>query len=121
MIWNQVQVMTSVYGVTHLGAREQVRSRLRERGLEWDDDVLFLIANYAATVGRLALSAAPAHCQCSGVLPSHRNRTALAVSASQHCMLWLRGIVVDAVLDPSRCTGASAGHWPAQSVNQPCT
>ena len=42
-------VMTSVYGVTFIGAREQIANRLRERGWE-DDDVLFEVSRYAAKV-----------------------------------------------------------------------
>ena len=42
-------VMTSVYGVTFVGAREQIGNRLYERG--WDDDkVIFRVATYAAKV-----------------------------------------------------------------------
>jgi DNA-directed RNA polymerase len=40
-------VMTSVYGVTFVGAREQITNRLSERG--WDDpDVIWRVSNYAA-------------------------------------------------------------------------
>ena len=40
-------VMTSVYGVTFVGAREQITNRLSERG--WDDpDVTWRVSNYAA-------------------------------------------------------------------------
>ena len=45
------QVMTSVYGVTHIGAREQVSSRLRERGVpDMNEEELFRVSNYAAKV-----------------------------------------------------------------------
>ena len=43
-------VMTSVYGVTFVGARQQISSRLSERG--WDDErLLYKTASYGATVG----------------------------------------------------------------------
>ena len=47
-----VQVMTSVYGVTATGARDQVRNRLKERGAQHDleDDVAFALAVYGAKV-----------------------------------------------------------------------
>jgi len=42
-------VMTSVYGVTFIGAREQISNRLRERG--WDDEnLVFSTSRYAAKV-----------------------------------------------------------------------
>eukprot|EP00210_Caulerpa_lentillifera_P000641 g619.t1 len=42
-------VMTSVYGVTFIGAREQIANRLRERG--WDDNhELYQVSFYAARV-----------------------------------------------------------------------
>lgn len=43
-------VMTSVYGVTFVGAREQIKRRLEEKGHITDDRVLFSAACYAAKV-----------------------------------------------------------------------
>lgn len=43
-------VMTSVYGVTYIGAREQIKSRLKERGVIEDDRELFSASCYAAKV-----------------------------------------------------------------------
>ena len=45
-------VMTSVYGVTHVGAREQISSRLRERKWSMNSNSLslFKATNYAAQV-----------------------------------------------------------------------
>ncbi|PIN02099.1 Mitochondrial/chloroplast DNA-directed RNA polymerase RPO41 [Handroanthus impetiginosus] len=48
-------VMTSVYGVTYIGAREQIKRRLQERGLINDDRLLFNAACYAAKVTLAAL------------------------------------------------------------------
>ena len=46
-------VMTSVYGVTFIGAREQIASRLRERGFPWQDWAeLCKLSTYAAQVSR---------------------------------------------------------------------
>lgn len=42
--------MTSVYGVTYVGAREQIKRRLEEKGLITDDRLLFTAACYAAKV-----------------------------------------------------------------------
>ena len=43
-------VMTSVYGVTFIGARQQIQNRLLERG--WaDNEALYQCSNYAAKVG----------------------------------------------------------------------
>lgn len=42
-------VMTSVYGVTFVGARQQISSRLAERG--WDDErLLYKTSTYGARV-----------------------------------------------------------------------
>lgn len=43
-------VMTSVYGVTYIGAREQIKRRLKERGAIADDAELFGASCYAAKV-----------------------------------------------------------------------
>lgn len=43
-------VMTSVYGVTYIGARDQIKRRLKERGAIADDTELFGAACYAAKV-----------------------------------------------------------------------
>jgi hypothetical protein len=43
-------VMTSVYGVTYVGAREQIKRRLEEKGHITDDRLLFSAACYTAKV-----------------------------------------------------------------------
>nr|TKW32324.1 hypothetical protein SEVIR_2G161200v2 [Setaria viridis] len=48
-------VMTSVYGVTYVGAREQIKRRLKERGVIADDAELFGASCYAAKVTLTAL------------------------------------------------------------------
>ncbi|KAJ4810591.1 DNA-directed RNA polymerase [Rhynchospora pubera] len=48
-------VMTSVYGVTYIGAREQIKRRLRERGLIDDDGVLYKASCYASKMTMNAL------------------------------------------------------------------
>ncbi|XP_028056084.1 DNA-directed RNA polymerase 3, chloroplastic-like [Camellia sinensis] len=48
-------VMTSVYGVTYVGAREQIKRRLEEKGQITDDGLLFNAACYAAKVTMSAL------------------------------------------------------------------
>lgn len=48
-------VMTSVYGVTYIGARDQIKRRLKERGAIADDSELFGAASYAAKVTLTAL------------------------------------------------------------------
>ncbi|URD75747.1 hypothetical protein MUK42_09414 [Musa troglodytarum] len=48
-------VMTSVYGVTYVGAREQIKRRLEEKGLITDDRLLFGASCYAAKVTLNAL------------------------------------------------------------------
>ncbi|KAK9676163.1 hypothetical protein RND81_11G058800 [Saponaria officinalis] len=48
-------VMTSVYGVTYIGARDQIKRRLKERDAIADDNELFAAACYAAKVTMTAL------------------------------------------------------------------
>ncbi|OVA15329.1 DNA-directed RNA polymerase [Macleaya cordata] len=48
-------VMTSVYGVTYIGARDQIKKRLKERNAFADDAELFGAACYAAKVTLTAL------------------------------------------------------------------
>ncbi|KAJ8428968.1 hypothetical protein Cgig2_013935 [Carnegiea gigantea] len=48
-------VMTSVYGVTSVGAREQIKRRLAEKGLITDDRLLFTASSYSAQVTISAL------------------------------------------------------------------
>ncbi|KAH6817431.1 DNA/RNA polymerases superfamily protein [Perilla frutescens var. frutescens] len=48
-------VMTSVYGVTYVGAREQFKRRLEEKGVISDDKLLFSAACYSAKVTLAAL------------------------------------------------------------------
>ncbi|KAG9455917.1 hypothetical protein H6P81_000425 [Aristolochia fimbriata] len=48
-------VMTSVYGVTYVGAREQIRRRLEEKGLITDERLLFRASCYAAKVTLAAM------------------------------------------------------------------
>ncbi|KAL9246229.1 hypothetical protein vseg_019791 [Gypsophila vaccaria] len=48
-------VMTSVYGVTYIGARDQIKRRLKERNAIADDNELFSAACYAAKVTMTAL------------------------------------------------------------------
>lgn len=47
-------VMTSVYGVTYIGARDQIKRRLRERGGIADDSALYAASCYAAKVSKLS-------------------------------------------------------------------
>ncbi|KAG8659680.1 hypothetical protein MANES_02G061300v8 [Manihot esculenta] len=48
-------VMTSVYGVTYIGARDQIKRRLKERGLIADEAEIFRSSCYAAKVTLTAL------------------------------------------------------------------
>ncbi|KDP31418.1 hypothetical protein JCGZ_11794 [Jatropha curcas] len=48
-------VMTSVYGVTYIGARDQIKRRLKERGAIDNDAASFAAASYAAKITLTAL------------------------------------------------------------------
>lgn len=43
-------VMTSVYGVTFIGARNQIKNRLKEKGVTEDEALLFQLSMYATKV-----------------------------------------------------------------------
>lgn len=45
-------VMTSVYGVTYIGARDQIKRRLKERGVLTDEAEIYGASCYAAKVKR---------------------------------------------------------------------
>jgi DNA-directed RNA polymerase len=47
--------MTSVYGVTYSGARDQIKKRLKERGTFEDDSLTFHASCYAAKITLKAL------------------------------------------------------------------
>ncbi|XP_028105518.1 DNA-directed RNA polymerase 1B, mitochondrial-like isoform X1 [Camellia sinensis] len=46
-------VMTSVYGVTYIGAHDQIKKRLKDRCAIEDDDELFAASCYAAKINHL--------------------------------------------------------------------
>lgn len=46
--------MTSVYGVTYIGARDQIKKRLKDRCAIEDDTELFAAACYAAKVSSIS-------------------------------------------------------------------
>lgn len=43
-------VMTFVYGVTYVGARDQIRKKLNERDLKINETLMFSLSSYAAKV-----------------------------------------------------------------------
>lgn len=47
--------MTSVYGVTYIGARDQIKRRLKERNFLPDDTQMFAASCYAAKVSRCVM------------------------------------------------------------------
>ena len=49
-------VMTSVYGVTYIGARQQITKRLQEKGLITDDKLLYDVSCYATRVSDILVS-----------------------------------------------------------------
>lgn len=49
-------VMTSVYGVTYIGARDQIMKRLKERGVIVDEQELFSCSCYATKVREMVLA-----------------------------------------------------------------
>jgi DNA-directed RNA polymerase len=57
-------VMTSVYGVTYIGARQQITKRLQEKGLITDDKLLYDVSCYATRVSDLLVIFGVLWCIC---------------------------------------------------------
>ena len=68
-------VMTSVYGVTYIGARQQITKRLQEKGLIADDKLLYDVSCYATRVSDLLVVFSVLWCICDFRLtPLERQR-----------------------------------------------
>ncbi|KAF9616564.1 hypothetical protein IFM89_030331 [Coptis chinensis] len=77
-------VMTSVYGVTYIGAREQIKKRLKERGVI-DDAELFGSACYAAKV---TLTALGEMFQAARGIMSWLGECAKVIASENHPVRW---------------------------------
>ncbi|KAL6187852.1 hypothetical protein ACLB2K_039247 [Fragaria x ananassa] len=79
-------VMTSVYGVTYIGARDQIKKRLKERGTIADDAVLFSASCYAA---RTTLTALGEMFEAARSIMSWLGECAKVIAAENHTVRWI--------------------------------
>lgn len=81
-------VMTSVYGVTFIGARLQIQNRLIERG--WaNNDALYKCSNYAAKVASAHVHASGSNAQSVGKLDPPSARAWLSCGNNHTCAISL--------------------------------
>ncbi|KAM1065274.1 hypothetical protein ACFX13_021166 [Malus domestica] len=78
-------VMTSVYGVTYVGARDQIKRRLKERNNIADDSALFAAACYAA---RTTLTALGEMFEAARSIMSWLGECAKVIASENHPVQW---------------------------------
>ncbi|KAB2624394.1 DNA-directed RNA polymerase 1 [Pyrus ussuriensis x Pyrus communis] len=78
-------VMTSVYGVTYVGARDQIKRRLKERNNIADDSALFNAACYAA---RTTLTALGEMFEAARSIMSWLGECAKVIASENHPVQW---------------------------------
>mmetsp|Transcript_38411 Transcript_38411/g.108557 ORF Transcript_38411/g.108557 Transcript_38411/m.108557 type:complete len:1063 (+) Transcript_38411:418-3606(+) len=93
-------VMTSVYGVTFIGAREQIANRLRERGWE-DDRLVYQASKYGAKVTMTKLH--EMFVSAKNIM-NWLGSCARAVAAKGHSVEWVTPLGLP-VVQPYRRTG----------------
>ncbi|XP_050372146.1 DNA-directed RNA polymerase 1, mitochondrial [Argentina anserina] len=94
-------VMTSVYGVTYIGARDQIKKRLKERGTIADDAMLFSAACYAA---RTTLTALGEMFEAARSIMSWLGECAKVIAAENHTVRWTTPLGLS-VVQPYRQLG----------------
>lgn len=99
--------MTSVYGVTFLGARHQIARRLKDRG--WDDDkIIFHTSKYAASV---TMSKLHEMFTSAKDIMKWLNECARRIAAAGHSVEWVTPLGLP-VCTPSRLPGnMSTSFW----------
>ncbi|GAB2280148.1 DNA-directed RNA polymerase 1B, mitochondrial [Dionaea muscipula] len=78
-------VMTSVYGVTYIGARDQIKKRLRERNVISDDKELFAASCYVA---RITLTALGEMFEAARGIMSWLGECAKVIATQNHPVQW---------------------------------
>ncbi|VFQ85465.1 unnamed protein product [Cuscuta campestris] len=94
-------VMTSVYGVTYIGAREQIKRRLKERGVIEDNDELFSASCYVA---RTTLTALGQMFQAARGIMGWLGDCAKIIARENHPVQWTTPLGLP-VVQPYRKTG----------------
>ncbi|KAL9270829.1 DNA-directed RNA polymerase 2, chloroplastic/mitochondrial-like protein [Drosera capensis] len=94
-------VMTSVYGVTYVGARDQIKRRLKERNAIADDNELFAAACYAA---KITLTALEEMFQAARGIMNWLGECAKVIAMQNHAVEWTTPIGLP-VVQPYRKLG----------------
>ncbi|WOK92644.1 DNA-directed RNA polymerase 1B, mitochondrial-like [Canna indica] len=94
-------VMTSVYGVTYVGAREQIKKRLKERGVIADDTELFGASCYAA---KTTLTALGEMFEAARKIMGWLGDCAKVIAAENHPVRWTTPLGLP-VVQPYRALG----------------
>ncbi|XP_042520027.1 DNA-directed RNA polymerase 2B, chloroplastic/mitochondrial-like [Macadamia integrifolia] len=94
-------VMTSVYGVTYIGARDQIKRRLKERNAISDDNELFGAACYAA---KTTLTALGEMFQAARNIMSWLGECAKVIASENHPVRWTTPLGLP-VVQPYRKSG----------------
>ncbi|KAJ0900576.1 putative DNA-directed RNA polymerase [Helianthus annuus] len=94
-------VMTSVYGVTYIGARDQIKRRLKERCAIEDDAELFAAACYAA---KITLTALGEMFEAARSIMSWLGDCARVIAMKNHSVQWVTPLGLP-VVQPYRKLG----------------
>ncbi|XP_042448640.1 DNA-directed RNA polymerase 1B, mitochondrial-like [Zingiber officinale] len=94
-------VMTSVYGVTFVGAREQIKKRLKERGVIADDNELYICSCYAA---KTTLTALGEIFEAAHRIMSWLGDCAKIIASENHTVRWTTPLGLP-VVQPYRALG----------------
>ncbi|CAM8991262.1 unnamed protein product [Rhodiola kirilowii] len=94
-------VMTSVYGVTYVGARDQIKRRMKERGLLSDEAEIFRAACYAAKV---TLTALGEMFESARIIMSWLGDCAKIIASDNHSVRWTTPLGLP-VVQPYRILG----------------
>ncbi|MCL7036588.1 hypothetical protein MKW94_005308 [Papaver nudicaule] len=78
-------VMTSVYGVTYIGARDQIKKRIKERDPDGDDNEQFGLACYAA---KATLTALGEMFEAARSIMSWLSDCANVIASENHAVRW---------------------------------
>ncbi|KAG6516375.1 DNA-directed RNA polymerase 2, chloroplastic/mitochondrial-like [Zingiber officinale] len=94
-------VMTSVYGVTYVGARDQIKKRLKERNLVADDAEIFSASCYAA---KTTLTALGQMFESARKIMSWLGDCAKTIASQNHPVRWTTPLGLP-VVQPYRALG----------------
>ncbi|XP_074573919.1 DNA-directed RNA polymerase 2A-like [Curcuma longa] len=106
-------VMTSVYGVTYIGARDQIKRRLKDRGVIADQKELSNAASYAAKTTLTALGEMFKSARC---IMSWLGDCAKIIAAKNHAVRWTSPLGL-LVVQPYRALGTQLVRTSLQVVS----